>query len=297
MEKENKFIHLFLVPFTGLGNYQGFRGNSWLKNRLTIFEQFVIPSLLNQTNKKFIIWIAWRREEKFNSIVRKFKKRLESIKELKFIHTHTGIPFYDDKYEDKEARERLINSLHGALGDLINETGEVDYVYMTIQPSDDVYCNTAVEQIQNGFNNNPNIQALGFNKGYIMNYPTKELREYNPTTNPPFVTVKFPRDIFIDPLKHCEYTALKYDIDKYKKDCPCPSHEYYPDVFGDKYKIINERGFIVGIHGNNISTTFNHRFTGNIVNQEILKDFNLYNVPPLKIKYSFKKRIYDFLRS
>src|SRR3990167_2742486 len=55
---KNKFIHFFACPFTGLGLHAGFRGNVWLKNRIHIFEQFVLPSLLlNQTNTDFILWV------------------------------------------------------------------------------------------------------------------------------------------------------------------------------------------------------------------------------------------------
>ena len=80
-------MHFLMVPFTGLGLYNGFRGNAWLKSRVKIFETFVIPSLLAQTSKNFTVWIAWRQEEKQNKIVQEFQKRLSLIKELKFVHT------------------------------------------------------------------------------------------------------------------------------------------------------------------------------------------------------------------
>ena len=50
-----------------------------------------------------------------------------------------GFYFYDDKYPDEVARERLIMAIHGSLGELMNIIGEVDYVLTTIQPSDDCY--------------------------------------------------------------------------------------------------------------------------------------------------------------
>jgi hypothetical protein len=56
---------------------------------------------------------------------------------------------------------------------------------MTIQPSDDLYHVKAIDVLQNQFDKNPDIQAIGFAKGYICNYQTKELKEYNPKTNPP----------------------------------------------------------------------------------------------------------------
>ena len=281
MEKENKITHFLMVPFTGLGCYGGFRGNRWLKNRIKIFEQFVIPSILAQTSKNFIVWIAWRHEEKFNSLVKEFKERLSEIKELKFVHTHAGIPFWDDKYPDDIARSRLAEAIHGSLADLFEPIGVTDYVYMTIQPSDDCYHKEMVEQIQSAFDKMPEIQVLGFKRGYIMNYQTKEVAEYNPNTIPPFFTIKFPTPIFIEPFKHIDYTG------------PYKSHEYV----GDKLKLglIEQRGFIVGCHGENISTHFNHPFKGTTLESwlrdKVLEDFGLEKVEPLKLKISLRKML------
>ena len=78
---------------------------------------------------------------------------------------------------------------------------------------------------------------------------------------------------------------------KYKSGTPCPSHEYYPNVFGDKYAILEDRGFIVGCHGENISTYFNHPFKGEKVDTQILEDFGIASVPALKLKWSLRKWI------
>lgn len=79
---------------------------------------------------------------------------------------------------------------------------------------------------------------------------------------------------------------------KYPKGTPCPSHEYYRDVFGEKYGVINERGFLVGCHSENVSTHFNHPFKGECVGADVLRDFGLYNVPLLKLRFSFRKWIF-----
>jgi hypothetical protein len=280
-----KIKHLIYIPFTGLGLYNGFRGNRWLKNRIKIFQQFVIPSLKAQTNQNFSLWISWRREEKNNPIVKSFILWLEE--HYQTVHTFAGVCFYDDKYEDKVAKERLVTSVHGSMGSLLDVIGECDYVLMTLQPSDDCYHRTAFDGIQKSFVND--LECVGFKKGYICNYLTKELAEYNPNTNPPFVTIKFPREVFIDPLKHVNFTALKMDVGKYKAKTPCPSHEYYP--FCLKYGAIDFRGFLVGVHSENISTTFVHPFKGDSVEKEVLKDFGIYDTPNLKINFSIRKRI------
>jgi len=271
-----KITHFMYVPWTGLGLYGGFRGNRWLKNRIKVFEQFVLRSLKAQTNQNFIVWCSWRYEEKNNTIVQEFVKRMETSG-LRFIHTYNGVCFWDDKYDDEEARSRLLSSLHGSMGTLFDYVSEADTIYMTIQPSDDCYNIGAVEGIQAMLRGHPTFQAVGFEKGYIMNYTTKEVKEYNPKTNPPFFTIKFDKEVFIDPLKHTAYTG------------PYQSHEYIGNYL--KYGTVDHRGFLVGTHGENISTVFNHPYAGEIVNKEILKMFGLENVEPLKISYSLRKRL------
>ena len=289
---KNNFCHFLQVPFSGLGLWGGFRGNRWLKNRTQIFKQFVIPSLQAQTNKNFILHCCWRREEKTNSLVKELIEYLDAIKEFKTIHTFNGILFYDDKYPDDIARERLIMAIHGSLGELINIIGEVDYVLTTIQPSDDIFHKDMVSNIQKILEN-PKLQAVGFDRGYICNYLTKEVKNYNPKTNPPFFTIKFPKDIFVEPLKHINYISIKKDVDKYKAGTPYPSHEYLP--YALNYGIIRERGFVVGVHQENISTAFDNPYAGEKVNQEVLKDFGIYDVKPLVISFSLRRMIFNKL--
>lgn len=290
---QTKLKHLMYVPFTGLGLYNGFRGNTWLKNRIEIFKQFVIPSLKGQTNQNFILWISWRREERSNLIVREFMSWLDlnfnTVASDKVVHTFSGVCFYDDKYPDEIARERLVNAIHGAMPNLLDFIGDCDDVLMTIQPSDDLYHKDAVGIIQNILQDHK-YDAVGFQRGYIANYNTKEVNEYNPLTNPPFYTIKFPEKIFRDPLQHSKFTSLKKDSGKYKAGTPLPSHEYVGECM--RYAQIGDlRGFLVGTHGVNISTTFNNPYKGDRVDSEILKNFCIYDVPVLKIKMSVWKKI------
>jgi len=271
--------HYLYVPFTGLGLYGGFRGNRWLKNRIQIFNQFVVPSLQKQTNQNFSIWVSWRRQERENKQVQNLKLLLVSIfgKE-RVIFTYHGVCFYDDKYEDEVAHERLITSLHHTIGDLIDDIGDVKNVLMTIQPSDDCYANNMVERIQSlATKKDSTYQAWGYSCGWIMNYQTKELRIYSPETHPPFFTIKFPKEIFIDPFKHATYTG------------PYKSHEYIGDKL--RFESIHARGFIVGCHGENISTHFNHPYAGREF-KHTLKVFDwIRTVQPLKIRYSIRKQL------
>lgn len=294
-ESKDKYKHLMYMPFTGLGLYQGFRGNRWLKNRIKICKQFVIPSLQAQTEQNFTLWISWRPEERYNSIVKDFQNWLDQTG-LNVIHTFSGVCFYDDKYPEKEAKERLVSAVHGAMIELVNATeGETgcEWVLMTIQPSDDCYHRNAVKGIQTVFKELPTLEAFGFEQGYLMNYQTEEIAEWNPKTTPPFYTIKFPRPIFINPLEHVEYTALKKDSGPYKKGTPIPSHEYVKDCLRTGY--VKERGFLVGTHGENISTIWNHPYRGVWLNKEVLKDFGLEDIPPLKLPFSLRRKIFSKL--
>src|SRR3990167_2600040 len=142
------------------------------------------------------------------------------------------------------------------------------------------------------------MRIKGFKKGYIIDYSTKEIAEYlctndrpvdiiekYPDTTPPFYTLVFSREEFIDPEKH-------FDLIKNIR-----SHE---DVGGrPNFEEVPGRGFIVGCHGNNISTAFNHPFKGRTLNQEeaesvMIKAGILYS-KPLVFKPSKRLKVRQFL--
>ncbi len=271
---------LVCVPFSGLGLYNGFRGNRWLKNRIKIFKQFVVPSLLAQTDRDFVLWVAWRAEERINVYVQELNRYL-ILKGLPHIFTYSGVPFFDDKYPDEEARERLFQTLKGAMPQLLEFISDCEEVHWLLQPSDDIYHVKTVQSVKAAFEN-PEIQAVGYQKGYIMNYNTLEVKEYNPKTNPPFFAIKFPRNTFIDPGKHMSYTG------------PYKSHEY----IGEKLKMghFEDRGFIVGTHFDNISTGFDNPYAGETVQDVNPADFGLVGVQPLPLPpWSINKAIFNSL--
>ena len=278
-EKQNKLVHFLYCPVTGLGLYQGMRGNRWLRNRITIFKQFVVPSLQAQTSQNFTLWVSWRYEDRSNSQVKELEAYLQGL--FNVVFTYSGVCFWDDKYPDDVARTRLVDAVHGSLGVLIDVVGEAETVLMTIQPSDDCYCREFVERVQDAFEKNPGMEALGFKSGYVMDYTQKKLAEWNPTTIPPFSTIKFSRETFTHPLEHVDYTG------------PYKSHEYIADKL--KFGFMDKRGFLVGVHGENISTVFNHPFTGRHFTEEetgvILKEFGLESAPILKLPISIRKKI------
>jgi hypothetical protein len=233
--------HFLYVPFTGLGLRGGYRGDTWLKNRIRIFKEYTLKSILNQTNQNFVLWISWRPEDYNNPIVEDLFRHLSGIESLDFVFTYRGPCFWDDKYENDKLMHRLANTLP-RLEPLV----QGDHVLMTIYPSDDMYMSDMVETMQNWPSDN--VDVMGYLDGYIMQYSTKKIAEYNPETKPPFFTIRFPRDVFLDPVKHYEFTG------------PYKSHEFVGDTM--RYLAVPGRGFVVGTHGENISTVFNHPYKG-----------------------------------
>lgn len=274
------YKHLLYCPWTGLGLYNGFRGDGWLRNRIRIFTQFVIPSIQNQSVENLTLWCSWRPEEKNNPIVKELITYLKGIKEFDTVHTFHGVCFWDDKYNDEVARDRLLTSLHGSLAELTDTIGDVDNVYMTLQPSDDMYSGDAMLMIRNTLEKK-DVQAAGFKHGYVINLQTKKVAEWNPKTNPPFFTIKFPRAIFLDPLSHFNHTG------------PYKSHEYVGEKL--KYVQLEYRGFMVGTHSENISTVFDHPFRGADAHFEVLEHFGIAETQFLRLEMTMRRVIFNKL--
>lgn len=279
---------LVYTPFTGLGMYGGFRGNRWLRNRITVFKEFVIPALLKQTDRDFVHWISWRPEERDNKYVKELGQWLSGIPGYQFVFTYGGVCFWDDKYKPDEARERLFRAFKTTLPTLLDSVPDCDEVQILLQPSDDLYERRTIESMKLALRD-PEIEAVGFVKGYLINYTTKEVLEYNPKTNPPFFCYKIPRNKFADPGKHMNYISTKEDEGQYPAGTPYPSHEWIPNAF--KMVFLDGRGFMVGTHGENISTHFNHPYGGNPIHEadRLLEDFGLDCVPPIKLPISLRK--------
>ena len=286
-----------------MGNYNGFRGNKWLENRIEIFKEYVLPSLIRQGSENFYIWFQWRPEEKENPIVKKFQRFLDVVIGIYAVHTFGGITFYDDKYEDKEARERLMKSLEVSLPQLKAHVGDFPYVLLTIQPSDDMYLNFAAKKLQSEFakkiEEGVERVAIGWKKGYIINYWTKEVAEYNTYegwrvdgtsayltgTIPPFFTILFPSDVFLDPQKHFNHIG------------PYKTHEDIKNVMD--YEEMPGKGYIVGCHGENISTTFTRRYKGRMLfpgeRDELFVSVGILNAPLIDFVPSFRYRVRKFV--
>ena len=263
--------HFLQVPMTGLGLRGGYRGDEWLKRRLRIFHEYVLMAITNREVDK-VLWFCWRPEEKENPIVKEFQQQLSKVYGLKVTHTFTGILFYDDKYDEPEALERLKGACE-AVPEIEEE------VRITLQPSDDCYIN--LNDIQS-VPVSKDFAILGYLKGYIMNYATKEIAEYNPITSPPFYTLVFKG-----------LNKEKY----YEKVKNLKSHEdvgLHPDFIP-----IQGRGFVVGVHGQNISTTFTHRFKGRTLEkdeaEQLMVDVGILHSRKLRFPVPWRLRLRNIL--
>lgn len=229
-----------MVPFTGLGLNNGYRGDNWFAYRIGIFKKFVIPSLLNQTEKDFTLWLCFREEERNNPLTKKLYKDLNATG-LKFIFTFGGIPIWDDKYKN----DNLLHRLKVILPQLKLIYNGEKYIYETCQPSDDFYHKKEVEEIQQQIYKERRILTHG--RGYVFNNKTQRLADWNPTTiNPPFYTIMYPAKTFLDPQKHFDYMRNS------------KSHEDVIWLF-NHIKMPDYR-YCVLIHGNQISTSWYHPY-------------------------------------
>ena len=275
----NTFIQLIYVPMIGVGLYNNFRDSKWLEYRIEIFKQYTFNSLLNQTNKKFILWLSFDPKWYGHTLIIDLEKYIQETGMAAFF-TFEGLMYWDDKFnnniiskgknilrvvrhwirtkgkipllssiretfynKNKTLKERLSNPLHSILKNI----PKVDWIYFTRIDSDDMFHKQAIEKIQNEI---PFRGALIFKNGYIYNKETDKLAHWNPKTTPPFYTIMFPYDVFFDPKQYLDYYG------KWK------SHEDTTKVFS--YEVLPDFFYCVLIHDtqSQISTIWNHPFRG-----------------------------------
>ena len=254
------FCHLIQTVFTGRG-LNGYGGDEWFKGRIAIFKKYCISSLLNQTNKDFIHWICFRAEEEDNPITKDLIKYLEGLKDYKFVCTFHGQPFCDDK---KTANIGLRERVKNSLAEVEKYTIDKDYVYFTVLDSDDMFRDEMVELIQQ--EKYAERKVLTPIIGFIINDETKELAVWNHPTCPPYYTIMFPKETFIDVDLHLAYYG------------DFISHEDIPRVFNQVR--MKDYLYCCTVHGGNISTEWWNTTRGELIfydnyKQQIFKSFGI----------------------
>ncbi|MCR4284938.1 MAG: hypothetical protein NUV97_02740, partial [archaeon] len=94
VKTNKKICHLLNMPLLGLGLFGGSRGSRWLRNRIIVLKQFVVPALLNQTNKNFTLWVSVRPEDRNDKQIMELELYLKSTG-LDVVFTYNGLCFYD----------------------------------------------------------------------------------------------------------------------------------------------------------------------------------------------------------
>ena len=269
--------HIIYIPFTGVGKHQ-YKGDDWFRDRIEIFKNYTLKSLLNQTNQDFVLWLSFRSEDWENPICNKFVKELQDLLgENRVCTSYNGLIYWDDKRDKtiEASKLRLTSSLIRLslkwFCDITVRDNDVftsncvDWVYLTRIDSDDMFHKDVVQLIQD---QEPFEGALTLSLGTIYNKDTGEVAEWNPLTNPPFHTLMFKWETFFDPDKHLAlYEGFK-------------SHE---DIAKLKHKVLwrgdnrQDRLYCVLTHNPamHISTTWDHPFKGKPINKEVLKDYGI----------------------
>lgn len=237
------------VPFTGLGLFNGYRGDDWFKRRIELYNKYTAKCLAKQTNQDFIIWMQFRPEEKDNPLIK------EIDVSHKTIMTFGGICIWDDRKQNEEQglRDRLKATLP-ELSSIINK----EDVRLINLASDDMYSEEVVDSVQNALWS-PRT-ALTHQYGYIYHISGR-LAEWNPTTNPPFYTLMYPNADFLDPELHYKFLEGFH------------SHEDIVKVFNPVR--MPDRRYLVLTHDANISTAFSHPFRQNEIYSETAKNIIL----------------------
>lgn len=246
----NKTKIICHIPFTGLGILDGFRGNEWFERRIELFHKYTLKSLLNQTEQDFTIWLSFRPEEEYNPLIQTINIP------HKHIFTFGGIPIWDDKKINEEQwlferLKKILPKLKGIIGS--------DDVKMVNLGSDDMYSKEVFKSVKaQPFKEGT---VLTHRLGYIYSDTTDQLAEWNPTTHPPFHTIMFSNETFLNPEKHFQFN--------YK------SHEFIPSLF--KEVRMPDRRYCAVVHDKNISTIYFHPFKGREIWDEIEKQNILNN--------------------
>lgn len=248
--------HIIYCPVTGVGK-NPYKGNEWFLDRVNIFKNYTLKSLLNQTNKHFLLWLSFRPEERENPLIADLRYVLKGCN---YVFSYNGLMYFDDKNEQNNLT--LIDRLQKSLNKISTLQG--DFIYLTRIDSDDMFHKDVVQLIQD---QEPSVKALTLQNGFVYNKDTNEVAEWNPLTNPPFHTIIFPREVFFDANKHIDwYEGFK-------------SHE---DIARLPHKVLwrgdnrLDRLYMVLTHDPkmHISTSWSHPFKGQLVDID-LKEFGI----------------------
>ena len=155
------FVHYvitrFNIPASGWQhdkNNKVVRDDTYYAKRISLFEQFTLPSMINQTCKNYI-WLVYFDPNSPNVIKEKIKQWQLACSNFK--------PCYSDDYDKWQFQE---------MSDYIkSENSQVDYYITTRIDNDDAFHCSAIEKIQRAFIPQDNV-IIDLPNGYCYNTQT-----------------------------------------------------------------------------------------------------------------------------
>jgi Putative rhamnosyl transferase len=239
---------IFSIPFTGKTPHgDGFRGQNWYEHRLKIFKEYTLKSLMNQTDKNFLLWLQFRPQEKDNIITKLIEDAIKESR-LEYVITFNGPIIMEDKaiWHNEDLIKRAKKSLKKLKG--IKE----NYVIEVGLDSDDMVINTFVEFVKG----KEYKEAFYMRGGFILSTEDRLSQWYNPNSMSIY-TINYPTKIFLNAKKHFEFQK------------GFNSHEQIPDKFNAE--LLPDGMFCSVTHGQNISTVWEHPFREQEIYNELTK--------------------------
>ena len=248
--------HIFQIPFTGKTPSGDTMTQEWFDKRADIFEKYTVKSLRKQTNQDFYVWLTFRPEDAENPTTSRIIKSLEG---LRAIATFNGTMFTEDRatWHNDDLKERLGKTLPD-IGVFIKSA---DYIYETNLDSDDMLHKDFSKNILSTM---PRERGAFFCKnGYAYNTSDRLAEWNNPVSNQNY-TIMFLAEHYFNAEKRLQY------LNGFK------SHEEVPQKFDAKEML--DGSYCTIIHGDNISTIWEHHFRGREIYSEdekfsILNDY------------------------
>lgn len=236
-----EFIHIIHSDLTR--NVK--KTHDWWVYRLKILENFTIQSLINQSNKNFYYVIYLKVKESLPQ---------DLVLELKNILERSGLKYsiiYFDIEKDIETKIR-------------SDFGEAKYIYATRIDSDDLFHKDVVEEIQKyEFSWR---RALIYQSGYCYDCVNKKMRHHFMNC-PPFLTIMYPYEIYVDVDKAIEYRNSPGGHDTIIRNM--------------NPVILSNNKFVVLFHGQNDRSRYTEKNEPGFLtipeneHESILKDFNI----------------------
>lgn len=250
---------IFSIPFTGKTPHgDGFTSQIWYEFRAGIFKEYTLKSLINQTDKDFLLWLQFRPQEIDNKTTQNIRNSLNKSK-IEYVMTFNGPIMMEDKatWHNKNLIERASKSLKEL------EPIKEDYVIEVGLDSDDMVHKKFIELLKDSVPKKHG--AYYMKRGFVYSIDGKLADWINPESMSIYA-ITYPTKIFLDAEKHFEHQR------------GFNTHEQIPKLFDAE--LLPDGMFCSTIHGTNISTVWGHPFMGKEYFyddeiQSILKDFKI----------------------